>query len=181
MGDELQDSPEAHGQPGLSAGGSPRIGAWLAASSSSNTPSDTSARLLSMLTAVLESSIDGIVALRAIRDDENTIVDFEIAALSGAAERLLNKAASDVVGTTVSQSWPGIPAVRFAHYAEVVDTGTTWTSRIQMPHSDELWFDISATAMAGEGLVNIFRDVTAQMFMDELVDAFQQRQQVLER
>ncbi len=155
MGDELQDSPEAHGRPGLTAGGSRRIGAWLSASTSATTTSittsDTSTRLLSMLTAVLESSIDGIVALRAIRDDEGTIVDFEIAALSAAAERLLNKAASDVVGTTVSQSWPGIPAERFAHYVEVVETGTTWTSRIQMPHSDELWFDIERDRHGGGG------------------------------
>ncbi len=159
-----------------------RIGVWLY---SSLFPASTD-RLVSLLTVVLGASMDGITVLRAIRDREGMVVDFEVAAMSASAERLLNEQAMDLVGTRLSHARHGVPDERMTQYAEVVESGTTWTSRIRRSRNDDppggdRWYDVSATGLVRQGLVMIFRDVTDQISKDAWIRGTEQRQRALER
>ncbi len=132
------------------------------------------------MTALMESSTDGIVVLQAVRDC-GTIIDFEFVMVSATAERLVHQVAADLLGKRLSTIITDIPTARFADYVTAVETGTARTTRMQFPGWTERWFDVSAMGFSQEGLVTIFRDVTDAVRHDALVDGLHRRQEVLER
>jgi PAS domain S-box-containing protein len=75
-----------------------------------------------LLDGVLNSSHDGVMAGRAVRDASHRIVDFEIVLVNAAGARLLNRPAATLVGSTMRTAFPGHEATGlFDQYVAVVD------------------------------------------------------------
>ncbi|NQV21066.1 MAG: PAS domain S-box protein, partial [Rhodospirillales bacterium] len=74
-----------------------------------------------LLSSVLERSFDGMVTLKAIRDESGQIVDFEYTGISGAAVRILGQ---DPVGKRFLELFPTSHETgQFNRYVDVVETG----------------------------------------------------------
>ncbi len=75
------------------------------------------------LRALIEASFDSFYVLTAIRDEQNTIVDFRYADMNQRAEERLCKARSEVIGKTLLTLFPREQMAPFvARYAAVVES-----------------------------------------------------------
>ena len=117
-----------------------------------------------LLAAVLDSSLDGVVALQAVRDPgaaDGAIVDFEYRMVNPAAERILGRRAGELLGKRLSVEYPGVRTTGlFERYADVADSGRPMDHELQY-RLDGLshWFRNVAVRL-GDGLVLTFADIT---------------------
>lgn len=111
--------------------------------------------------ALLDGSINAILACEAVRDEAGTLVDFTMAGGNRAVEVMLNRPLSEVVGQRLLEVYPGnVQSGSFQRYKDTVETGQS--QRFEMYYrADGLdtWFDI-ATAKSGDGLIISFLDVS---------------------
>jgi signal transduction histidine kinase len=111
--------------------------------------------------ALLDGSINAILACEAVRDEAGTLVDFTMAGGNRAVEVMLNRPLSEVVGQKLLEVYPGnVPSGSFQRYKDTVETGQP--QRFEMYYrADGLdtWFDI-ATVKNGDGLIISFLDVS---------------------
>lgn len=114
--------------------------------------------LNSMVEAILNSSTSGILAKRAIRDNQNNITDLEYISVNRAAERMLGMTADQLVGKKLKQVFPEMSAHHFEEYVEVVETGKTAHFEF-FYKKQERWYDIVCVKMM-DGLVTTFTDIT---------------------
>ncbi|TVQ09061.1 MAG: diguanylate cyclase [Leptolyngbya sp. DLM2.Bin27] len=131
------------------------------------------------LSGLLNSSLDGIVACRACRDESGRIVDFEGLIGNPAACELLHLTPSTLAGQSMLQVLPSNKTSGiFDHYVQVVETGA--------PHRQEIyyscdqidgWYDVVAVKL-GDGIAITFRNIT-RVKQSEL--ALQAANQQLER
>lgn len=123
-----------------------------------------------------ELSLDGFTILKAVRDDQGTIRDFEWEYANPAAQRLL-KESGGLVGQRLLERLPGNREASdlFERYVKVVETG--------QPHDYELfyasegirgWFRNMAVKL-GDGVMVSFADITARKQLEL------EREQALER
>ena len=117
-----------------------------------------------LLASVLDSSLDGVIACRAVRDaDTGRVVDFEFQLVNATAERMLGHPATVMVGRRMLDLFPGnVETGLFDKYAAVVNTG--------MPFDGErhygldglsVWLNIVAVRLGTDGLAITFADVSA--------------------
>jgi PAS domain S-box-containing protein len=117
-----------------------------------------------LLAGVLDSSLDGVVALQAVREPgaaEGAIVDFEYRMANPAAERMLGRAASELLGKRLLVEYPGVRTTGlFDRYADVVNSGRSMDHE-QHYAKDGLssWFRNVAVRL-GDGLALTFADIT---------------------
>lgn len=114
--------------------------------------------------ALLDSSINAILACEAIRDPESSggeIVDFNMVAGNRAVEVMLNRPLSEVVGRRLLAEYPGnVDSGSFQRYKDTVETGRPQRFEMYYNHDGlDTWFDIS-TVKNGDGLVISFLDVS---------------------
>ena len=116
---------------------------------------------LSLVSAVLDSSMDGIVALKAVRNREGFIVDFEYSIVNAKAAELLKRYRSKLIGKKLLEEFPGMKEQGlFTRYADVVETGETLNTEEHFAHDDfDNWFRIIAVKL-GDGVVTTFADTT---------------------
>ena len=111
--------------------------------------------------ALLDGSINAILACEAVRDERGELVDFVMAAGNRAVEAMLGRPLGEVVGQKLLTEYPGnVPSGSFQRYKDTVETGQP--QRFEMYYrADGLdtWFDIS-TAKSGDGLIISFLDVS---------------------
>lgn len=106
---------------------------------------------------VLNNSPQGIVILKALRNEDNDIEDFEYLHLNDQAQKFLNLQGEDLSGNTVFSRYPSTDGKGILKmYAEVVETG--------IPADYEIFYD-------GDGFQNWFR-VTASKLEDGLTIMF---------
>ena len=118
-------------------------------------------RELSLLTAVLDSSIDGIVALKAIRNRDGFIIDFEYSIVNSKAGELLQRERTKLTGKKMLEEFPGVKEQGlFARYVDVVETGEPLTLEQHYSYDNlDNWFKINAVKL-GDGIVATFADIT---------------------
>ncbi|WP_375447712.1 PAS domain-containing protein [uncultured Fibrella sp.] len=122
------------------------------------------ARQTDQLTAIFESSLNGIVAMQAIRDTEGKPIDFLMEAANSATAVITGRTPAEIVGTRLLTTFPGnVDAGFFALYQRVLTTGTPeqTTQYYQDQKGLEAWFDVSAVRQGTERVVVTFSDVTA--------------------
>ncbi|MDJ1168315.1 diguanylate cyclase [Roseofilum sp. BLCC_M154] len=113
----------------------------------------------SLLSGILNSSLDAIVALEAIRNEQAKIIDFRCLLLNPMAYQLLGK--SHLEGKSLLQSLPGLQLDGlFDEFIWVVDTSQAIEKEIYYAHDGiEGWFEILLVKL-GDGLTVTFREIT---------------------
>jgi diguanylate cyclase (GGDEF)-like protein/PAS domain S-box-containing protein len=85
--------------------------------------------------AASEASLDSLVMMEAVRDDDGTIVDFHITAANDNAAKLFGVPVSALVGKRVSRHFPaGYEEELLRKYATVVETGEPVTAEYPVMH-----------------------------------------------
>lgn len=122
------------------------------------------ARQTDQLTAIFESSLNSIIALKAIRDDNGLPVDFLMEAANGATLAMTGRTPAEIVGTRLLTTFPGISEAGFlALYQRVVSSGNPEraTQYYRDENGLEAWFEVSAVRQGIDRVVVTFSDVTA--------------------
>jgi PAS domain S-box-containing protein len=129
-----------------------------------------------LLDGVLRSSLDGIMAFRAVRGPDGRIEDFLFALANPAAERMTGRAAADLVGRRLLEEMPGNREDGlFERYAAVVDGGRADLFEHRYAHEGiDIWFRIQAAPL-GDGFVVTFADITADKARETLLRASEAR------
>ena len=128
-----------------------------------------------LLSVVLDSAVCGVAAFEAVRDDDGAICDFVWRLLNRAAEEMVGRPASDLVGQTLLEKMPGnLEDGLFAAYVDVVETGQPFEIVHHYMHEGLAnWFQIRAVKLA-DGFVATFADVTDLKAAEQrLVDAIE--------
>lgn len=131
------------------------------------------------LSRILNSSLDGIMAFEAIRDEEGKIIDFEYLLTNPTACTLVGKSESELIGNRLLEIFPGHTSEElFAAYVEVVESGQPLQTEIYYQHDGiDAWFDIMAVKL-NNGFAVTFSNVTQ---IKESEKALQQANQQLEK
>jgi PAS domain S-box-containing protein len=121
-----------------------------------------------LLAGVLDSSLDGIAALKAIRNEGGQIVDFTWLLLNRRAEQLLGRTATEMLGRRLLET---LPANRdlglFDAYIRVVETGAPAEHEFHYEADGiRAWFQ-NIAAKFGDGFTVTFRDITRQKRAEE--------------
>ncbi len=123
--------------------------------------------LNSILEAVFNSSTSGILAKKAIRDQQNRIIDFEYISVNKAAEQLLNRPRGSMLGKKLSEEFPEMSKDSIRKYKEIVETGKTMEFEVYYESMDR-WYELVAVKML-DGLVTTFTDVTERKIAADLL------------
>ena len=122
-----------------------------------------------LLSSILNSSLDGIAAFKALRAADGQIIDFVFILVNPKAEEILRRSAADLLGRRLLELMPrhrenGL----FTAYKEVVETGHPGRQEVCYD-GDGLqgWFQNIAVKL-DDGFAVTFRDVTAQKAAEEM-------------
>ncbi|MFG3818622.1 diguanylate cyclase [Limnothrix redekei] len=138
------------------------------------------ARTQQELADILDSSIDGIAALRTIRNGAGQIVDFLWTAVNASAEMVLGRSRNQLLNRQLLDQ---VPLVRqdglFEAYVRVVETGQAFSRSLRIAQVDgrDAWLQLTAVKL-GDGLTLTFRDVTQTKQAEQVL---QETNQQLER
>ena len=120
-------------------------------------------RQRAMLGGVLDSCLEGVVMFSAVRDHAGVIVDMEYLLLNRSAERILGRAASDLIGRRLLDCYPSHRQTGIVEaFARVIETGDPCFQEHDFEDRD-IWgrFGYSA-ARLDDGVVVTFSDLTEQ-------------------
>ncbi|MEM1125153.1 MAG: ATP-binding protein [Bacteroidota bacterium] len=124
-----------------------------------------------LLSSILTSSLDGVMAFRAVRDDDDQVVDFECLMANPRSVQLTGRPAGRLVGQRLLAELPGNQeSGLFEAYVEVVRTGTPFETEMRYDHDGiALWLRIAAVPL-GDGFSVTFRDITERKEAEQLLD-----------
>jgi PAS domain S-box-containing protein len=114
-----------------------------------------------LLSGVLDSSLDGIMAFSSIRDEADRIIDFRFDFVNRKSEAIVGRTAEQMLGHRLLELMPGNKQDGlFDAYTQVVETGEPYYTEHHYQH-DRLnhWFSIKA-AKCGDGFTVTFSDIT---------------------
>ena len=117
-----------------------------------------SKRLSSIIESVFVCSTNGITAKKAIRDNQNKIVDFEYLAANTAAEKFFGQKHNSLAGKRLLKLFPNQPKEFINLYAKVVETGKEANFEFYHDRTDK-WYNISVVKMQ-DGVVTTHTDIT---------------------
>ncbi|MGB3267544.1 MAG: PAS domain S-box protein [Microcoleus sp.] len=116
----------------------------------------------SLLASVLNSSLDGVVAYSAVRNNQGNIVDFLWLLVNRAAEKISEQSLNEIVGKNLLAEIPQIRNSRlFNLYVSVVETGETVDQEFyyECDRDPGVWLHIVAVKL-NDGLAVTFRNIT---------------------
>jgi diguanylate cyclase (GGDEF)-like protein/PAS domain S-box-containing protein len=118
--------------------------------------------------AAIDGSFDGFLALEAVRDTENKIVDFIYTELNPRAEALFGRPRWQVIGRRMSDVYPSAADRYLEKLAVVVGTRTPLEEEIQanLPSGGRRWLHHQIIPL-GDGVAITARDVTDQKHAQE--------------
>ena len=113
--------------------------------------------------AVQQTTPDGFMIFQSVRGDDNTITDFTWLYCNPAAERIVGRAASGLLGQQLLIEMPGNRSEGlFDAYVEVVNSGQVWQREFSYNHEGIDRTFRSTAAPAGDGFAVSFTDITEQ-------------------
>lgn len=113
-----------------------------------------------LLKSVLNSSPAGIMALIAMRDDQNQVRDFEIILVNEKAEKITRRTEVDLIGRRLLEIFPERPNGFFDKYVEVVEQGQPFHAvSTFFFNEEEHWLEVHVEKVY-DGIVVSFTDVT---------------------
>ncbi len=115
------------------------------------------------LRTTLDASINSIIAMTALRDETNTIVDFMMDTANEAVIKSNFMTPDQIIGRTLLTVFPGNKENGFFDlYVHVVETGEAGQS--SQYYRDEFglegWFEVSAVKQGNDGVVVTFNNIT---------------------
>ncbi|AUD02545.1 PAS domain-containing sensor histidine kinase [Spirosoma pollinicola] len=115
------------------------------------------------LRTTLDASINSIIAMTALRDDTNTIVDFMMDTANEAVIKSNFMTPEQIIGRTLLTVFPGNKENGFFDlYVRVVETGKAEQS--SQYYRDEFglegWFEVSAVKQGNDGVVVTYNNIT---------------------
>jgi PAS domain S-box-containing protein len=132
-----------------------------------------------LLNRVLESSLDGIMAFRSIRDRQGRIVDFEWLMANSRSSDITGRAAEQLIGRRLLMEMPGNrDSGLFDSYVRVVESGEPFFTLVRYEADGiNTWLSITATRVE-DGFAVTFRDIGEQI---ETESALRESQDQLSR
>jgi signal transduction histidine kinase len=113
-----------------------------------------------LLRNVLDSSRDGIMAYRSIRNAAGEIEDFQLALANTAAFLITDRSESEILGQRLLDLFPGNKGFLYEEYSKVVESGEDFKTEIEyLLDGKYVWFKILATKFE-DGFVVTFSDIT---------------------
>lgn len=113
-----------------------------------------------LLRNVLDSSRDGIMAYRSIRNAAGEIEDFQLVLANRAAFLITNRSESEILGQRLLDLFPGNKGYLYEEYSKVVESGEDFKTEIEYLLDEKyIWFKILATKFE-DGFVVTFSDIT---------------------
>ncbi|TDH25499.1 chemotaxis protein [Segetibacter sp. 3557_3] len=114
-------------------------------------------QLNSIIEGIFNSSLNGILAFKAVRNEKNEIIDFEWLASNKAADKLIG-VKERMNGKKLLKQFPFFDTNVFEEYVKVVQTGVGL--HMEYPEKNTRnWYEIVAVKRA-DGLVITFSDIT---------------------
>ncbi|MDP1848122.1 MAG: anti-sigma factor antagonist [Solirubrobacteraceae bacterium] len=111
--------------------------------------------------AALDELPEATVVISAVRDDAGTIVDFVFDYANRVAGRVARvTSVEQLVGRRVLETLPAFPRELFVSFVEVVETGATLRTRIELGPRNTC-FAVSASRLR-DGLLVVYEDVSAR-------------------
>lgn len=138
------------------------------------------------LSGVLDSSLDGMMAFRSVRDEHGQIIDFEWLLSNPTACDIVQRSKEELIGRRLLVEMPGNRQEGlFDDYVKVVESGQPHTRQFHYNHEGiNYWFEHIAVRL-GDGFVVTFRDVTeskkSEQKLQQLNQELEERLKDLER
>jgi two-component system cell cycle response regulator len=133
-----------------------------------------------LLSSILNSSLDGIAAMQAVRDVAGMIGDFRCLVVNPVVAGMLGKTREDLIGNLalrrlVQQIDPGL----FQKFVNVVETGEALESEIaySTPAGD-CWYHYIAVKL-GDGFAITVRDITSRKQIELELQAANEKLEIL--
>lgn len=125
-----------------------------------------------LLSSVLDSSSEGILAFKSLRNEKGAICDFILVHANKAAEAIVNRKAGEVLGKCLLGLFPGSMGEGvFDKYVQVVETGTGEHFEIYHGHEDSrTWFHIFVEPWK-DGFVATFEEIGARKRVEQELKA----------
>ena len=126
-----------------------------------------------LLSSVLNSALDGIAALQAIRDPQTgNIEDFRCLVVNPTLSKAFDKNREELIGKAVLKRFLyRLDAQLFEKFVEVVETGIFLEQDIHFPIGNSDWYHFVAVKL-GDGFAITIRDITTRKKMElELQEA----------
>ncbi|HYW20592.1 MAG TPA: diguanylate cyclase [Nodularia sp. (in: cyanobacteria)] len=116
-----------------------------------------------LLSSVLNSSLDGIAALQAVRHPETgDIEDFRCLVVNPVIAKVFQRSREDMIGKLVIKRFlANIKPELFAHFIEIVETGKPLEQDFYYPSGDSYWYHFVAVKL-GDGFAITIRDITGR-------------------
>ncbi|GAA4470384.1 hypothetical protein GCM10023189_58850 [Nibrella saemangeumensis] len=113
------------------------------------------------LARLYNSSINGIVILQAVRDEQGQIVDLVYQRVNRVAERILGYPSGYMNGRKILEIFPAVKTTGvFDQYVHTIETGEARRVELHYPFDGlEIWFDLSFQKLE-DGIVISFLDIT---------------------
>jgi len=129
-----------------------------------------------LLSSILNSSLDGIMAFRSVRDDSGKIIDFTWLLSNPTACKIVGRTREKLVGQRLLKLLPGHQTDGlFDDYIRVVETGKPLQKEFYYDHDGiEAWFE-NVTVKLADGFAVTFRNVTAIKQSEENVQQINQK------
>ncbi len=139
-----------------------------------------------LLSGVLNSSIDGIMAFKSVRDETGKIIDFEWLLSNPSGCELVGRHENELLGKRLLEELPGNYEVGlFDRYIQVVETGEPEEREFYYEHDGiKSWF-VNIAVKLEDGFTVTFRNISRtkeselqlKQLNDELADRLNQLQQ----
>lgn len=114
-----------------------------------------------LLKSVLNTSLYGIVALEAIRNEEREIIDFRYILVNEVAQKGFARSVEEIQQSSMLNLYPTVMATgQFARYCEVVASGQGAIFDVQFQGDGfDSWFT-NVCSRLGDGLIVIYYDIS---------------------
>jgi len=124
---------------------------------------------------VQDASPDVSLLMRAIRDGDGKIADFEVTYANGAVQTILLGREENILGRTMREAFPeSVQAGRFAKYAEIVESGERWLEDVHYTRGPVSHGLRVSAVKVGDGVHLSAADLT------ERIHAAEERERLLE-
>lgn len=125
-----------------------------------------------LLAGILDSACEGIMAFRALKNEEGAIADFVLVMSNKAASKTIGYDAADMVGKSLLGLFPGsLSEGIFDRYVRVVESQTPQDFEVFVHHEGvRCWLHISAAPWSN-GLVVTFEDISARKRVEQELQA----------
>nr|WKN39457.1 PAS domain-containing protein [Tunicatimonas sp. TK19036] len=114
-----------------------------------------------LLNSVVNHISLGVKYMKAIRDNDGNLLDFEFVQLNQQARKILfpaEKHEADIIGARYLQRLPDLGKANFKYYQQVLETGQTLETETQY---ESRWFH-RVVVKLGDGVVTTLEDITSR-------------------